>query len=56
DLYVKIQRYQLSNNVIKNDASHFYDQLLSKQREDSRWFIEITWEDETNTLTNLFWM
>ncbi|CAG8843230.1 22550_t:CDS:2, partial [Racocetra persica] len=56
DLYVEIQRYRPSNNVIKNDASHFYDQLLSKQQEDSRWFIEITWEDETNTLTNLFWM
>ncbi|CAG8630700.1 8649_t:CDS:2, partial [Cetraspora pellucida] len=27
--------YRLSNNVIKNDASHFYNQLLSKQQEDS---------------------
>ncbi|CAG8632418.1 3412_t:CDS:2, partial [Gigaspora rosea] len=25
-------------------------------RQDSCWFVEVTWEEETNTLTNLFWM
>ncbi|CAG8641921.1 23301_t:CDS:2 [Racocetra persica] len=40
----------------ENDTANFYDQLLSKQREDSLWFIEIMWKSETNILTNLFWM
>ncbi|CAG8830813.1 10684_t:CDS:2, partial [Racocetra persica] len=46
----------LKENVVRSDASQFYGQLLSKQQEDSHWFVEITWEEETNTLTNLFWM
>ncbi|CAG8514748.1 3106_t:CDS:2, partial [Cetraspora pellucida] len=42
--------------AIKHDASQFYEQLLSKQCEDFRWFVEVMWEEETNTLINLFWM
>ncbi|CAG8442591.1 4562_t:CDS:2 [Cetraspora pellucida] len=56
DLYTEIQRCHPSYGVMKNDASRFYEQLLSKQREDSCWFVEVMWEEETNTLINLFWM
>ncbi|CAG8522566.1 8357_t:CDS:2 [Cetraspora pellucida] len=56
DLYVEIQQCQPSCSAIKCNASQFYEQLLSKQHEDSRWFVEVMWEEETNTLINLFWM
>ncbi|CAG8745625.1 6129_t:CDS:2, partial [Cetraspora pellucida] len=42
DLYSEIQQHRPSSSTIKNDAAHFYDQLLSKQQEDSHWFVEIT--------------
>ncbi|CAG8459167.1 22173_t:CDS:2 [Gigaspora rosea] len=56
-----VARYRLgattpSSSVIRNDMSQFYEQLLLKQKEDSHWFVKVTWEEETNTLMNLFWM
>ncbi|CAG8524721.1 15078_t:CDS:2 [Cetraspora pellucida] len=40
DLYAEIQRFRPSYDVIKSDASQFYEELLSKQCEDSLWFVE----------------
>lgn len=56
DLYAEIQKHRPSTDALKDDVAHFYEYLISRKNEDPRWFIEATWEKESNMLTGLFWM
>ncbi|CAG8672010.1 1262_t:CDS:2 [Cetraspora pellucida] len=47
DLYVEIQWCWPSCSAIKCSASQFYKQLLSKQHEDSHWFVEAVGHNNT---------
>ncbi|CAG8576463.1 16725_t:CDS:2 [Cetraspora pellucida] len=56
DLYKEIQKYKPTAQFNQGDAARFYEELLTKQCQDPRWFVEVTWEVETSTLTGIFWM
>ncbi|CAG8554190.1 4259_t:CDS:2, partial [Cetraspora pellucida] len=48
DLYKEIQKYKPTAQFNQGDAARFYEELLTKQHQDPHWFVEVTWEVETN--------
>ncbi|CAG8812700.1 16859_t:CDS:2, partial [Racocetra persica] len=63
DLFNTFDEAELSENnkVVRKRTilckhSGLYKSKNTQKQKDSCWFVEVTWEEKTNTLTNLFWM